>query len=102
MLGELMTEADPVALARAICIVYDRRDQQNRKPNSDTILHSTRRHRPELVAEVVAEWERIVGADSDDDAFPYHESYVVRKWIQFRKQNDAVKAAMIAAAKRDE
>lgn len=99
MMLELYTEADPVQLCRAICLVYDRWISQGKKPGSDNLVNSTRSHRPALVAEIIAEWERISDVDHDDDLFPYHESYVIRKWVQFRKQNDSVKVAMIAASK---
>lgn len=102
MMLDLYSEADPVQLCRAICLVYDRWIAEGKKPGSDNLVNSTRSHRPALVAEIQAEWERISDIDRDDDLFPYHESYVIRKWVQFRKQNDAVKVAMIAAAKDHE
>lgn len=86
-------------MLRAICLVYGRWIDENRKPGSDMILQSTRIHRPALVAEVQAEWERIVESDHDADSFPYHESYVIKKWIQFRKMNDGMKAGYIAEAR---
>lgn len=101
-MGSMYDEADPINLCRAICIVYDRWQRAGRKPASDNTVHATRTSRPALVKEVEEEWTRISGCDVRDDLFPYHESYVVRKWVQFRKQNDAVKAAWIAAAKCDE
>lgn len=100
MLGDLCNEADPINLLRAICIVYDRWIRSNKKPGSDNMVHSSRLHRPALVAEIVAEWNALTGCDPDDDLFPYHESYVIRKWVLFRKKNDAQKVAFINAAKQ--
>lgn len=100
-MGDYYSEADPVNLCRAIVLVYDRWIEAGKKPGSDRILNSTRRHRPELVAEIEAEWCRIADHNIGDDLFPYHESYVIRKWTDFRKMPDQVKVAWIAAAKRD-
>ena len=100
MMCDLYREADPVMLCRALCIVYDRRQRAGEQPGSDNMVHSTRRNRPLLVSEITAEWERIAGIEAKEDLFPYHESYVIRKWVQFRKQPDGVKASMIAEAKR--
>lgn len=102
MMGDYFREADPILLARAICLVYDRWIKSNRKPGSDNKLHCTRTHRPALVAEITSEWEVLSGESHDDDLFPYHESYVIRKWIDFRKMSDPKKQAWIAASKYDE
>lgn len=99
LMGSYFEEADPINLCKAICIVYDRWIRQGKKPGSDRIANSTRKHRPALVAEIEAEWCVLAGVEFDDDIFPYHESYVIRKWIDFRKQNDCVKTAWIAASK---
>ena len=64
------------------------------------MVHSSRLHRPALVAEIVAEWNALTGYDPDDDLFPYHESYVIRKWVLFRKKDDAQKVAFINAVKQ--
>jgi len=101
-MGDYYAEADPINLCRAIVLVYDRWITAGKKPGSDRLLNSTRRHRPELVAEIEAEWCRIAGDHLNDDTFPYHESYVIRKWTDFRKMPDPVKVAWIAAAKVDE
>jgi len=101
-MGDYYNEADPINLCRAIVLVYDRWIVAGKKPGSDRLLNSTRRHRPELVSEIESEWCRIVGVDEAEDTFPYHESYVVRKWTDFRKMPDPVKVAWIAAAKIDE
>ena len=98
-MGDYFREADPINLCKAICLVYDRWVKGGKKPGSDRIANSTRRHRPELVAEIESEWARLADVGVDDDLFPYHESYVIRKWIDFRKCNDAVKSAWIAASK---
>jgi hypothetical protein len=99
LMGDYYDEADPINLCRAICIVYDRWIQAGKKPGSDNVLNCTRTHRPELVAEIAAEWERLAGVDPCDDLFPYHESYVIRKWVDFRKMPDPRKQAWIMAAK---
>lgn len=98
LMGDYYREADPINLCRAICVVYDRWIKSGKKPGSDSQLHCTRSHRPALVAEITAEWERIAEADPHDDLFPYHESYVIRKWIAFRKMTDYQKSDWIAAS----
>lgn len=94
-MGEYYREADPINLQRAICVVYDRWMKAGKKPGSDRIANSTRRHRPSLVAEIEEAWCQFVECDPEDDIFPYHESYVVRKWIDFRKMSESVKAEWI-------
>jgi hypothetical protein len=101
LMGDFYREADPVNLCRAICVVYDRWIASGKKPGSDTLLNCTRTHRPALVAEISAEWERITGCDPDDDLFPYHESYVLRKWGMFRRLSPQTKRDWIQSAKSD-
>ena len=98
-MGERFQEADPIYLCKAICIVFDRRQLAGEKPSGDKKLHSTRKHRPALVAEIEAVWYEMTECDPEDDIFPYHESYVILKWMAFRKSNDCIKAAWIAASK---
>jgi len=100
-MGHYYEEADPVYLCRAICLVYSRWVASGKKPGSDNIINSTRLARPALVAEIIEEWSRIVGLDPVDDMFPYHESYVIKKWVDFRKMKDAHKAAWIAESEKD-
>lgn len=95
---KLYADADPTLLASAIALVYARRARDNEKPGSDRIVHSTRRHRPELVGEITRKWEQLADVDSEDDAFPFHESYVIQKWIAYRKENDGYKDSCLAAA----
>jgi hypothetical protein len=99
LMGDFYREADPINLCRAICVVYDRWIREGYKPGSDNRLHCTRTHRPKLIAEITAAWEELAGVDPEDDLFPYHESYVIRKWIDFRKMPNPRKAAWVAAAK---
>lgn len=98
-MGERFQEADPIYLCKAICIVFDRRQLAGEKPSGDKKLHSTRKHRPALVAEIESVWYELTECDPEDDIFPYHESYVILKWMAFRKSNDCIKAAWIAASK---
>lgn len=94
-------DANPEFLCRAICVVYGRwAEHKLRDPGSDNIVNATRTSRPALVAEIEKEWQRIAKSDPAGDWFPYHESYVIRKWIQFRKNTDPFKAALINTARR--
>jgi hypothetical protein len=95
-MGDYFREADPINLCQAICLVYERWILAGKKPGSDRVVNSTRIHRPALIAEIVEEWCRLADCDPCDDLFPYHESYVIRKWVDFRKMNDHVKSAWIA------
>jgi hypothetical protein len=98
-MGEYYNEADPIYLCRAICIVHERWIKAGKHPGSDNLLNSTRTRRPALVAEITEEWERLADVDPCEDLFPYHESYVIRKWVDFRKMPNPRKRAWIAAAK---
>ena len=98
-MGDYFREADPINLCRAVCLVYDKWIAAGKKPGSDRVVNSTRMHRPALIAEIVEEWCRITDSDPCDDLFPYHESYVIRKWVDFRKMNDHAKSAWIAQSK---
>jgi hypothetical protein len=100
-MGDYYREADPILLCKAICLVYARWIEQGRKPGSDRVVNSTRRYRPQLVSEIEAEWCQLADVDPLDDLFPYHESYVIRKWIDFRKASDPTKTAWIAASKSE-
>jgi len=99
LMGDYYQEADPVFLCCAIVLVYDRWIEAGKKPGSDNLVNCTRTHRKYLVEEITAQWESLAGVDPCDDLFPYHESYVVRKWIDFRKMPDSRKASFISAAK---
>lgn len=99
LMGHYFDEADPIHLCKAICLVFERRMLAGEKPSGDKKIHSTRKHRPALVAEIEAVWHDLTGVDAEEDLFPYHESYVVQKWLAFRKLNDCIKAAWIAASK---
>lgn len=92
-LSAMVDEMNPYILVRAIVAVYFQRVDQELKPGSDNKLHSTRLHRPKLIAEITSAWELCADLDPDEDLFPYHESYVIRKWIEFRKLPDARKIA---------
>ena len=100
--GDYYGEADPINLARAIVRVQVRWDQQKNKPGREELVVSSRKWRPILVREIEEEWCRIADVDIDDDLFPYHESYVVRKWVEFRKMNEATKNAWANALLKDE
>jgi len=99
LMGHYFDEADPINLCKSICIVFERKMLAGEKPNNDKKLHSTRKHRPALVAEIEDVWHGLTGVDPEEDLFPYHESYVIQKWLSFRKLNDCIKAAWIAASK---
>jgi hypothetical protein len=89
-------DASPDVLMRAIVTVFRRWLEQGKKPGSDLLMTSTRQHRPALVREIEEEWNSICGSRYEDDLFPFHESYVVRKWITFRKLNDSEKVQYYA------
>ena len=88
---KLVSEADPELLMRSIVNVYRRWIGDKRKPGSDIMVISTRKHRPALVREIEEEWSRIAGFQYEDDQFPFDESYVIRKWMAFRKYEEATK-----------
>ena len=98
LMGDSYSEADPINLCRAICIVFERWQRDGLLPGSDRKLNSTRKYRPLLIKEIVVEWCAMSG-ESDDDRFPYHPDYVVRKWIDFRKMPRHFKTAWIEAAR---
>lgn len=86
-----VADADPELLMRSIVNIYRRWLGDGRKPGSDALITSTRKHRPALVREIEEEWSRLAGCQYEDDQFPFDESYVVRKWTAFRKYDDASK-----------
>jgi|WetSurMetagenome_2_1015567.scaffolds.fasta_scaffold38137_2 hypothetical protein len=86
-----LNKADPDILLNAVAVVQAKFEAENRKPGAEKWQADTRKYRPLLVAEIVAEWERISGCD---EVFPWHEDYVLDVWVSFRKMKDQQKQLM--------
>lgn len=96
-------ECDAALLIRALLIVMDRKwDRANRNsdgPGAEKWAWSTRLHRPAIVREIMHVWCELAGCDAEDDVFPFHESYVIRMWVEVRKFGSDKKERLISAAK---
>lgn len=75
-------QADAKALALAVAKTNLRFDKEGRQPGAERWVDS-RFHRPTMIAEVVDEWEQITGGANF--GFPWHDDFVVKCWVGFRK-----------------
>lgn len=89
-------ETDAVALWSAIVRVYQSYEINDRtfRGGADIWQCSTSVYRPKLIEDVRREWHQLSGIEDKLDLFPFHGDYVMRKWIQYRKLDNADKAEL--------
>lgn len=81
---------EPGLLLRSIISVFSRYERDGLKPGAERWTNNLRHYRPQLIADVINEFCSASGTLPSE--FPFHDDFIVRLWIGFRKLDPKSKA----------